>query len=230
MLTTEERDHLWGVYAEHRRLRLHLGIRRRLTTLLNGDRRRVDLMNGLPMQWSADQNAGFSQADQVALYLPPVVDPVFGYPAVNVEQQCRMRSSLLNWMRWVLRVRRTHREVFGRGDITFLRAENRRILAYLRSFGHQAVLCVANLSETAQATVLDLSGWGGCVPVDLFGSCPFPPVGREPYPVQLTGHGLYWLELVPAEEARVRRELSSASLHRPELPVADPPRPAKPSG
>ena len=262
MLTAEERDHLWGVYAEHRRLRLHLGIRRRLATLLNGDRRRIDLMNGLllslpgtpviyygdeigmgdnpflgdrdgvrtPMQWSADRNAGFSQADQVALYLPPVTDPVFGYHAVNVEQQRRMRSSLLHWMRWVLRVRDAHRAVFGRGEVAFLPGENRRILAYLRSFGRQTVLCVANLSETAQATTLDLGAWARCVPVDLFGGCLFPPIGRRRYPVQLTGHGFYWLELVASEEAQARRDMPPAGLHQPDLPGADPPIPAKPNG
>jgi hypothetical protein len=183
-----------------------------------------------PMQWSADRNAGFSRADPVALYLPPVADPLFGHHAVNVEQQRRMRSSLLNWMRWVLRVRQAHRALFGRGATTFLRGENPTILAYLRTHGGRAVLCAANLSETAQATALDLGAWAGCVPVDLFGGGAFPPVGREPYPVQLTGHGFYWLELVPPEEARLRRDLPSGALHRPALPVADPPTPARPSG
>ena len=184
-----------------------------------------------PMQWSSDRNAGFSQADPVALYLPPVADPLFGYQAVNVEQQRRTRSSLLNWMRWVLRVRAAHRDVFGRGEIAFLRGENRRMLAYSRTLGRRTILCVANLSETAQATALDLSAWAGCVPVDLFGGCPFPPIGREPYPAQLTGHGFYWLELVPAGRAQARRrDPSSAAAHRPELPVADPPTAVKPPG
>ena len=263
MLTAEERDHLWDHYAAHRRLRLNLGIRRRLASMLNGDRRRIDLMNGLllslpgtpviyygdeigmgdnpflgdrdgvrtPMQWSSDRNAGFSQADPVALYLPPVADPLFGYQAVNVEQQRQSRSSLLNWMRWVLRVRAAHRDVFGRGEVAFLRGENRRMLAYSRTLGQRTILCVANLSETAQATALDLSAWAGRVPVDLFGDCPFPPIGREPYPAQLTGHGFYWLELVPAGQAPAQRGASAADVHRPELPAADPPTAApKPRG
>jgi len=85
--------------------------------------------------WSSDRNAGFSQADPVALYLPPVADPHFGYQPVNVEQRHRMRSSLLNWMGWVLRVRAAHRDVFGRGEIAFLHGENRRMLAYSRALG-----------------------------------------------------------------------------------------------
>ena len=70
-----------------------------------------------------------------------------------------------------------HRNVFGLGDVAFPRGGNRRVLAYSRALGPRAVLCVANLSETAQATALDLSAWAGRVPVDLFGGCPFPRSG-----------------------------------------------------
>ena len=42
-----------------------------------------------PMQWSPDRNAGFSRADPQRLYLPPIMDPIYGYEAVNVEAQMR---------------------------------------------------------------------------------------------------------------------------------------------
>ena len=42
-----------------------------------------------PMQWSPDRNGGFSRADFAQLYLPPLMDPVYGYEAVNVEAQQR---------------------------------------------------------------------------------------------------------------------------------------------
>ena len=112
-----------------------------------------------PMQWSADRNAGFSRADHVALYLPPIHDPLFGYGAVNVELQRSMRSSLLNWMRWMIRARRAH-PAFGSGEITFLRPANTKMLAYLRHDETEVILCVANLCETAQATQLDLVRMG----------------------------------------------------------------------
>src|SRR6188768_2249082 len=67
-----------------------------------------------PMQWSGDRNAGFSRAERVALYLPPIEDPLFGYEGVNVELQRSMRASLLNWMRWMIRARRAH-PAFGAG-------------------------------------------------------------------------------------------------------------------
>src|SRR3954471_16485706 len=199
MVTEDERQYLWQVYARHRRLRINLGIRRRLATLLNGDRRRIELLNSLmlslngtpvvyygdeigmgdnpflgdrdgvrtPMQWSADRNAGFSRADEVALYLPPISGRRFGYETVNVEEQRKRRSSLLNWMRWIIRVRLAH-PAFGRGDILFLHSANNKLLAYLRRDRAEVLLCVANLSETAQATELDLSEWQGRVPVELF--------------------------------------------------------------
>src|SRR5258705_1294967 len=80
-----------------------------------------------PMQWSPDRNAGFSRADPQRLYLPPIMDPIYGYEAVNVESQTRDRSSLLNWMKRML-VTRTGSQAFGRGTMRFIRPGNRKIL------------------------------------------------------------------------------------------------------
>ena len=92
-----------------------------------------------PMQWSPDRNAGFSRADPQRLYLPPIMDPIYGYEAVNVEAQQREPSSLLNWTKRMLAVRKTSRS-FGRGRLTFLRPGNRKVLAYLRELGDEAIL------------------------------------------------------------------------------------------
>src|SRR5690606_14597982 len=129
-----------------------------------------------PMQWSADRNGGFSRANPQALYLPPVMDPVYGFQTINVEAQEADGSSLLNWMRRMFAVRKQH-ESFGRGDFTMLYPGNRRILAYVRSHGDEVILCVANLSRSAQAVELDLSAWRGHVPVELVSRSPFPPIG-----------------------------------------------------
>ena len=59
-----------------------------------------------PMQWSPDRNGGFSRADPERLYLPPIMDPIYGYEAVNVEAQLRQPSSLLNWMRRLIAARK----------------------------------------------------------------------------------------------------------------------------
>src|SRR5258706_10868440 len=116
-----------------------------------GDRKGVRT----PMQWSPDRNAGFSRADPQRLYLPPVMDAVYGYQSVNVEAQLRSASSLLHWTRRLIAVRRTHR-AFGRGTLTFLDPGNRKILAYLREYAGEAILCVTNLSRLRQPLALTL--------------------------------------------------------------------------
>ncbi len=164
-----------------------------------------------PMQWSPDRNAGFSHTDPQRLYLPPIMDPVYGYEAVNVEAQSRDPSSLLNWMRLILEVRRGCR-AFGRGRFQFLRPGNRKILAYLREYAGETILCVANLARSAQPVELDLAAYRGRIPVELTGRTPFPPVGTLPYLLTLPGHGFYWFRLmqnveVPAwHEQRLARE------------------------
>ncbi len=153
-----------------------------------------------PMQWNPDRNAGFSTADPQRLYLPPVMDAIYGYLGVNVEAQSREPSSLLNWMRKMLAVRKQHL-AFGRGRLSFLRAGNRKVLAYLREFDGEIILCVANLSRTAQPVELDLGRYRGYVPVELVGRTPFPPIGGLPYLLTLAGHGFLWFRLSASEEA-----------------------------
>ncbi len=168
-----------------------------------------------PMQWRPERNAGFSHADPQRLYLPPIMDAVFGYEAVNVEAQLRAPSSLLNWTRRMLSVRRGFRS-FGRGKLTFLRPGNRKILAYVREFGDEVVLCVANLARNAQPVELDLVRFRGRVPLELMGRTPFPPIGDLPYLLTLTGHGFLWFRLVADADVPSWHE---ERLPREELPV-----------
>jgi len=153
-----------------------------------------------PMQWSPDRNGGFSRADPASLALPPIQDPLYGYEAVNVEAQERDRHSLLNWVKRMLAVRGEHR-AFGRGTQTFLRPANRRMLAYVRQYEGETILCVANLSRTAQAVELDLSEFEGCTPVELSGGMPFPRIGQLPYLLTLPPYGFLWFELCPDTDA-----------------------------
>ena len=147
-----------------------------------------------PMQWSPDRNAGFSRADPQRLYLPPIMDPVYGFEAVNVEAQQRDPSSLLAWTKRMLATRKTSR-AFGRGSLQFLRPGNRKVLAYLREYGDEAILCVANLARTAQPVELDLKRFKGRVPVEMLGRTSFPPIGELPYLLTLPAHGFYWFRL-----------------------------------
>jgi len=147
-----------------------------------------------PMQWSADRNAGFSRANPARLYSPVIMDPVFGYEVVNVEAQESDASSLLNWTRHMIALRKLFR-VFGRGTIEFLEPANRKILAYLRQYDGERVLCVANLSRFAQPVELDLAALAGTMPVEMLGYVEFPRIGRTPYPLTLAPYGFLWFEL-----------------------------------
>jgi maltose alpha-D-glucosyltransferase/alpha-amylase len=232
MVTDAERDYMYETYAADPRMRVNVGIRRRLTPLMDNDGDRIRLMNSLlmsmpgspivyygdeigmgdniylgdrdgvrtPMQWSPDRNAGFSRADPQRLYLPPIMDPIYGYQAVNVEAQSRSPNSLLNWMKRLVAVRKAH-QAFGRGSLEFLHPGNRKILAYIREYQDESILCVANLAHTAQPVELDLARFNGRVPVEMMGQTPFPPVGELPYLLTLQGHGFYWFLLT--EEAEV---------------------------
>ena len=226
MVTDDERDYLWRIYATDSRARINLGIRRRLAPLLENDRRKIELMNALlfslpgtpviyygdelgmgdnyylgdrdgvrtPMQWSADRNGGFSRADPQRLYLPPIMDAIYGYQSINVEAQQRSPSSLLNWMRRMIAVRKNH-SAFGRGALRLLYPRNRKVLAFVREHEDQRILCVFNMGRSAQAVELDLREFRGAVPVELTGNSAFPPVGELTYLLTLPGYGFFWFVL-----------------------------------
>jgi maltose alpha-D-glucosyltransferase/alpha-amylase len=247
MVTDRERDYMYQIYAVDPRMRVNVGIRRRLAPLMENDRRRIELIscllmtmpgspilyygdeigmgdniflgdrNGVrtPMQWNSERNAGFSRADPQRLYLPPIMDPVYGYQAVNVEAQARNPTSLLNWTTRLIQIRKSYR-AFGRGTLAFLEPGNRKILAYLREYQDDSILCVANLSRNPQAVELDMSRYKGRVPVELFGKVSFPPVGELPYMLTLPGHGFYAFRL--SADAPVP-EWHEEKLPSQELPV-----------
>src|SRR5690349_21172484 len=188
MVTDEERDYMYEEYAKDPRMKLNLGIRRRLAPLLDYGRDEVELMTAIlfslpgspvlyygdeigmgdnvylgdrdgvrtPMHWTGDRNAGFSRADFAQLYLPPLMDPVTGYQAVNVEAQLRSPTSLLRWLHRFIALRKQH-PVFGLGSYEPLAPDNPRIFAHVRRWEDDVVLCVHNLARSAQAVTLDLS-------------------------------------------------------------------------
>jgi maltose alpha-D-glucosyltransferase / alpha-amylase len=226
MVADEERDYLYNEYAKDRRMRLNLGIRRRLAPLLDNSRLRIKLLHSLlfslpgspfiyygdeigmgdniylgdrdgvrtPMQWSADRNAGFSQADFERLYFPVISNPVYGYQSVNVESQRRYDSSLLHWMRQIIQLRKRH-HVFGRGSMAFVKPENRKIFAFVRHYGDEVVLCIFNLSQYAQPVELDLHEYNGMMPVEMLGGTPFPQINERPYQLAFSPFGFYWFKL-----------------------------------
>jgi maltose alpha-D-glucosyltransferase/alpha-amylase len=226
MVTDEERDYMYQVYAADPQMRLNLGIRRRLAPLVENSRRRVELLNSLlfslpgtpivyygdevgmgdniylgdrngvrtPMQWSSDRNGGFSRSDPARLVAPPIMDPVYGYQAINVEAQERYPFSLLTWMKRLIAMRKQHR-VFGRGSLEFVACPNRKVLAYLRRDDRETILAVVNLARTVQPAELDLKAFAGLVPVEMWGLTDFPRIEARPYFLTLGPYGTYWFTL-----------------------------------
>ena len=226
MVTDIERDYMYDIYARDKAMRLNLGIRRRLAPLLDNDRRRIELMNGMlmslpgtpiiyygdeigmgdniylgdrngvrtPMQWSGGWNGGFSTADPEKLYSPPILNPVYGYQAVNVLSQKRTSHSLLSWMQHILGIRRST-PVFGMGSIEFLYPANHRILAYIRKLGKETILIVNNLSSAAQSVELDLRRYKGNILIEMFGRNIFPRIGDLPYFLTMGPYQFYWFRL-----------------------------------
>jgi maltose alpha-D-glucosyltransferase / alpha-amylase len=231
MVSADERDYMYLAYSADPKMKINVGIRRRLAPLMENDRRRIELLSSLllsfpgtpiiyygdeigmgdniylgdrngvrtPMQWSPDRNAGFSKADPARLYSPIIMDPVYGYEAVNVEAQVNDPSSLLHWMRNMIALRKLFK-VFGRGTIEFLQPKNRKVLAYLRRYENDQILCVANLSRFAQPVELDLSAFVGMKPIEMFGYSEFPVLGTAPYQLSLNPYGFYWFELQRSAE------------------------------
>jgi len=231
MVTDVERDYMYREYARDSRMRLNVGIRRRLAPLIDNSRRRMELLNSLlfsmpgspviyygdelgmgdniflgdrdgvrtPMQWNMDRNAGFSHADPARLYLPVIMDPVYGYQAVNVEAQERDSSSMLQFMRRMIALRRQHK-AFSRGSMEFIRPENRKILAFTRRYKSEIILVIANLSRFVQPAELDLSEFKGRIPVEMIGRTEFPPIGDLPYFITLGPHSFFWFRLEPQAE------------------------------
>jgi maltose alpha-D-glucosyltransferase/alpha-amylase len=226
MVTDEERDYMYKEYAKDPRMKINVGIRRRLAPLVDNGRRRIELLNSLlftlpgspiiyygdeigmgdniylgdrngvrtPMQWSGDRNAGFSRADAAQLYSPVIADPVYGYQATNVEAQLRNPSSLLSWMKRLIKLRKQY-PVFGRGATEFYHPENHKVLVYIRKGAGQTVLVVNNLSRFVQPVQLDLRQYDGWTPVEIIGETPFPQIGQLPYFLTLGPHGFYWFRL-----------------------------------
>ena len=147
-----------------------------------------------PMQWNGDRNGGFSRADPARLYAPPIMDPVYGYQAINVESQERYPGSLLNWMKRLIAMRKQH-PALGRGAIEFIGGPNRKVLAYVRRDERETILVVANLSPTVQPVELDLSAFSGLIPIEMTGLTTFPRIGNGTYFLSLSSYAAHWFSL-----------------------------------
>ncbi len=227
LVTDEERDVMYREYARNPKMRLNLGIRRRLAPMVDNDRPTIELLHGLlfslpgspilyygdelgmgdnvflgdrngvrtPMQWSYDRNAGFSRADNEQLYLPVVTSPNFHYENINVESELRLPTSLLNWVKKMIRVRKKFSDVFGHGNMEFLEHKNRKVLAYIRRLENSGMLCIFNLSRKPTYVELDLSRFKGLRPIEAITDAKFPQITDRPYFFTLPPRAFFWFNL-----------------------------------
>jgi maltose alpha-D-glucosyltransferase / alpha-amylase len=179
MVTPAEREFMWNFYAPERRMRLNLGIRRRLAPLLGNDQSRIQLANSLLLTligspviyygdeigmgdniWLDDRDGvrtPMQWADQThagfstadRLYAPVIDDDHFGYRHLNVAAQQADPNSLLNALRHMLAVRKQH-PAFGRGDFAWVDVGSPAVAAYWRTLADDRVLVIHNLSDQAQ--------------------------------------------------------------------------------
>jgi maltose alpha-D-glucosyltransferase/alpha-amylase len=171
-----------------------------------------------PMQWSADRNAGFSRANRQRLYLPVITDPEYHYETVNVEAMQGNPHSIYSWTKRLIALRKRHR-AFGRGTLDLLRPDNRKVLAYVRRYESEQILCIANLSRFLQSVELDLSAWKGLVPVELFGSNEMPVIGDAPYFLTLGPHSFYWFAMQPRAVPSIQSDGAQPAMTLPEVRV-----------
>ena len=229
---------MYRAYAADPRMRINVGIRRRLAPLLENSRRAdraaerrccsrcparrciyygdeigmgdniyLGDRNGVrtPMQWTGDRNAGFSRADPARLYAPLIMDPVYGYQAVNVEAQERSPSSLLNWMRRMIALRKRHTRVRPRHARVPASREPEGPRLHARATRTKRFCVVANLARSVQPAELDLSAFNGRTPVEMVGATEFPRIGELPYFLTLGPYSFYWFVLRNVMDTRAGR-------------------------
>ncbi|MBD1938624.1 maltose alpha-D-glucosyltransferase [Microcoleus sp. FACHB-68] len=247
MVSDEDRDYMYRVYAQDPEMRVNLGIRRRLAPLLGNDRRQIELLNSLllslpgtpvlyygdeigmgdnvyvgdrngvrtPMQWSADRNAGFSRANPHKLYLPVIVESEYHYEAINVEAQRANPNSLWYSMKRLMATRKRF-QALGKGTFELLHPENRKVLAFTRTYNGEHILVVANLSRFVQTVELDLSAFKGMEPVEIFGRTHFPSIGESPYFLSVGPYTFYWftlqMQLSELQPAKPQAELPTLAV------------------
>ena len=193
------------------------GLRRRLPTMLDGDPARIRLAYALafslpgtpvlfygeeigmaenleiegrmsvraPMQWSGGRHGGFTTGEEPCR---PVVDSDrWGPDAVNVADQRRDPSSLLNWMERLIRRRKECPEI-GLGRYARLDPGVPEVLAHRCDWEDGCVVALHNLAGREVEARVEVEGAGaGAALVDLFGRDDLAlegdsaSIGLEPY-------------------------------------------------
>jgi maltose alpha-D-glucosyltransferase/alpha-amylase len=174
MVTEEERQWMWKEYAPEPRMKLNLGIRRRLAPLLDNDRRKIELANSLlftlpgsPIIYYGDEigmGDNLDLFDRNGVRTPmqwdaslhagfsmgtPFTEPIQGYERVNVANQLSDPNSLFHTIQKMIHLRKNH-AAFGGSDMQWLETGNPAVAVYLREHDGDAMLIFNNLSDSVQ--------------------------------------------------------------------------------
>jgi maltose alpha-D-glucosyltransferase/alpha-amylase len=153
------------------------------------------------MQWSNEQNGGFSTAPPDKLRRPVVEGKKWGPAAINVADQQRDPDSMLSWMERLIRRRRETPEI-AFGDWSFVPVPKAPILAMRFDWGRRTVLVIHNLGRKAQKITFKLDNLQGSVSlIDLFGEGTFSLDGDGLATVEVGGYGYRWLRLQSSHDA-----------------------------
>ncbi len=158
-----------------------------------------------PMQWTPDRNAGFSSCDPARLYLPLMMDPIYGYQALNVEAQQLNPGSFLHWTKRMIEIRKRH-PVFGLGGVRgteLVEPERAGIRARAHGLRRPARRPGHRRPHPVREQFVPVPAAGRARPEAVQGSDPRRMHGRSHLPAdrgpQLPAHPAgAWLLLVPA--------------------------------
>jgi len=142
-----------------------------------------------PMQWSADQNGGFSTARRTIR--PVISDPIYGYKRVNVEGQRRDPHSLLNWVERKIRMRKECPEISW-GDWKILKTNADDVLVMEYTWREHSLIVLHNFVDKPRAVRIPVSTAGTQVLVDLLATNDSRAGEHGHHEIELEPYGYRW--------------------------------------
>ncbi|MCE7070415.1 MULTISPECIES: alpha-amylase family protein [Dyadobacter] len=225
-LTEEERQTVFERFGPEKHMQLYdRGIRRRLSPML-GSRQQTELAYSLmfslpgtpvirygdeigmgdnleleerdavrtPMQWTGEKQGGFSQAE--TLVHPVVEEGYYAYDHVNVENQRREPSSLLNWMTSLIRMRKECPEI-GYGNWEIMDTGQNQILGMRYTWKNKILLIWHNFQEKSLELVVPEEMAGATRIADLMSNIESVTDKKGRHTITLEAYGYRWFRAVP---------------------------------
>jgi maltose alpha-D-glucosyltransferase/alpha-amylase len=222
-LSDAEREEVFAALAPDPEMRsFGRGIRRRVPTMLDGDRDRIELLYSLlftlpgtpvllygeEIGLGDDQRVQGRGAVRVAMQwtsghgagftagdpaVPLVTDGSFGPDRVNVAEQRRDPHSLLNWMERAIRARKELPEL-GWGTLRVLETDQPAVLAHRCDWLGKGILVVHNLGRERVQVSVELGDDVQGRMAEVIADQAYEPV-KPGRPMALEGYGYRWLRL-----------------------------------